>query len=758
LTCCLIIFIFARAELIGGLMPFLPAFYAAGIYKNKKTWPILLISSLAGLWFSNFEHKLMIYLTILVVLSILLLFMKDKKDKHLKVSFVVMIVIFAVKLCFDYFYGLSFYKLINSGFEAVLAATLVPSYIEVNDYIKNPKKKILNKEYLIGLILLVFGLFVGINELYVNGFSISGLLSRYLLLNCSYIFGPGISTPCGVLIGLIPGISSSFNPQLVGIYAFSALLGGLLRKMGRVVVAVGFILGHLLFSVYIVDPWDINIFLLETAVSVVAFLITPNIIINKMNDLLPDNFFWSHENENKEFIVNKLNRLERIFQELSRVFKQYSSEIGEKEEEGINKLLSTTAGKNCRDCPMFGICWQKDVRNTFMYLKEMFKLAKTKTLTSDDIPYEIKKRCQRPHELALTINYIHEAYQINSYWQEKILETKGLVSEQLNSVSTIINNLCDYMLTDSSSEHDKENKIFNRLQDIGINVESVAVSKIKDNNNYEIEIVKEPCCKGKMECEILIKPLVEEIFGQEFAVDRSKCALKKGSLLCSCILIPASCFEISVGFAGAKGAGSMVSGDSYWHTSLKGGKHIIVLSDGMGVGARANKESSAAVQLVQKLLDNGFTAETAIKTVNSILSMRSCEEVFATLDLTIVDLYSGEAEIFKIGASPSFIKRGKAVGLIKSSSLPIGIVDKVEVQSVIKKLRPGDFFIMMTDGVLEANKDLYDKERWMSSILKEMKEEAVKEMAELILKHAAAVIDGPIKDDMSVAVFCLKER
>ncbi len=751
---CLIIFIFAQAELMGNLMPFLPAFYAAVFYKNKKAWPILLISSSAGLWFANLNNKLIIYLTILIVLTILLLFITDKKDKHLKVSLAVMSVIFTVKIIFYYFYDISFYKLINFTFEAVLAGTLVPSYMELINHFELTKKKVLNKEVIIGLILLSFGILVGLNELHINSFSISGLLSRYLLLISSYVFGTGISTPFGVIIGLVPGVSSSFNPQLVGMYAISALLSGLFRKMGKVMVVVGFILGHLLFSVYIVDPWDINIFLIETTISAAAFLITPGNIINKINGLFSDSFYWSHENENKEIIANRLNRLERIFKELSRTFKQYSCDIEEKEDESVNKLLSSIAQKTCKGCPVFGICWQKDVRNTIIYLKEMFDLAKVKkTLSSEDVPYEIKKRCERTHELALTVNYMYDAYQINNYWQEKMLEDKSLIADQLDGVSTLINDLSDHMLTDSSSDQEKEIKIFNELQDMGLNIESVVVSKMGNKKDYEIEIVKEPCCKGKMECETLIRPLVEEIFGEEYTVEKSRCALKNGTLSCSCSLIPASCFKINIGFAGAKGAGNIVSGDSYWHTSLKGGKHIIILSDGMGVGVRANKESSAAVQLVQKLLDNGFGVDTAIKTINSILGMRSCEETFATLDLAIVDMYSGELEVYKIGASPSFIKRGNAVGVIKSSSLPVGIIDKVEVQSVVKKLRPGDFFVMMTDGVLEGNRDLQDKEKWMMSIIREMKEDSVQEMSELILKNALAVVDGPIKDDMSVLLF-----
>lgn len=78
-----------------------------------------------------------------------------------------------------------------------------------------------------------------------------------------------------------------------------------------------------------------------------------------------------------------------------------------------------------------------------------------------------------------------------------------------------------------------------------------------------------------------------------------------------------------------------------------------------GNGQRAQAESSAALKLLRRLLQAGMNEERAVDTVNSILSLRSADEMFATIDLAIVDLNTAEGRFMKIGSTPGFIKRGK---------------------------------------------------------------------------------------------------
>ena len=68
----------------------------------------------------------------------------------------------------------------------------------------------------------------------------------------------------------------------------------------------------------------------------------------------------------------------------------------------------------------------------------------------------------------------------------------------------------------------------------------------------------------------------------------------------------------------------------------------------MGNGVRARTESSAALSMLEQLLQSGIDERLAVKSVNSILLLRSPDEMFATVDLALIDLYTAHATMLKI--------------------------------------------------------------------------------------------------------------
>ena len=59
------------------------------------------------------------------------------------------------------------------------------------------------------------------------------------------------------------------------------------------------------------------------------------------------------------------------------------------------------------------------------------------------------------------------------------------------------------------------------------------------------------------------------------------------------------------------------------------------------------------------------------------------------------------AEIIKIGAAVSFVKRNRKVEVIQCDSLPVGYDAEQKINPVKTKLENGEFLVMVTDGVLE---------------------------------------------------------
>lgn len=211
----------------------------------------------------------------------------------------------------------------------------------------------------------------------------------------------------------------------------------------------------------------------------------------------------------------------------------------------------------------------------------------------------------------------------------------------------------------------------------------------------------------------------------------------------------------SVGVAKANKGGTDVSGDSVAVKDLKNGRVMIALSDGMGAGPAAAGESGAALALVETLMDAGFDREAAVSTVNSVMVARATGEAFATLDLAFVDLSTGDAEFVKIGACPSFIRRGNEVAVVRAQSLPAGIISDIPVETIPRVILPNDMLVMVTDGVLQARKDPNPREPWVASFVSRSRWASSQEMADRILERALAACKGAdkeIRDDMTVVV------
>lgn len=209
-----------------------------------------------------------------------------------------------------------------------------------------------------------------------------------------------------------------------------------------------------------------------------------------------------------------------------------------------------------------------------------------------------------------------------------------------------------------------------------------------------------------------------------------------------------------VGVSKASKSGTLISGDSHLIKMLEGGRLLVAVSDGMGAGPKAALESRATLSLLERLMETGFGSAVAIQTINSILLLRSSEENFATMDLALIDLVSGSAEFIKIGAFPSFLKRGEKVQVIKAASLPVGILNQIEVESASFNLRPGDLLLLATDGLDYARPG---DPNWISDFLIGAPQTEPQVITETLLAKALEAHRGEVPDDMTVVAVRMTE-
>ena len=159
--------------------------------------------------------------------------------------------------------------------------------------------------------------------------------------------------------------------------------------------------------------------------------------------------------------------------------------------------------------------------------------------------------------------------------------------------------------------------------------------------------------------------------------------------------LPAFRLELAVRTRGKEDA----NGDRCLAFSGPECKYFLVLCDGMGTGLGAARESYAAGKLLRQLLGAGFSPDSALESLNSLLALGS-QAAAVTVDLAEIALDTGIVRIFKWGAAPSWLLTRHGSEKIGTATPPPGMGIGGSRMSVAKlSLRRGEVLVLLSDGV-----------------------------------------------------------
>ena len=200
--------------------------------------------------------------------------------------------------------------------------------------------------------------------------------------------------------------------------------------------------------------------------------------------------------------------------------------------------------------------------------------------------------------------------------------------------------------------------------------------------------------------------------------------------------------------------GNKISGDSYIYENFTNGQTFIAISDGMGNGELAHKESSEALKILKCLLSFNIPIKTAIQTLQQLKQHSNANERFFSLDICMIDRERQRATFYKKGATPTFLVRNHQIELINLAQLPVGVMSDQEVDHVTLSLEEDDVLLMCSDGIVEQYPDIKELEQ---VILNQMGK-SPKNIAKNILQATVSKHKGKIKDDMMVLVVEYKRQ
>lgn len=558
--------------------------------------------------------------------------------------------------------------------------------------------------------------------------------------------GAGIGSMVGVCSGLAMDLAMGQAPQYTMAYAFSGLLTGVFWKQGKLFAALTYVLAN---GVMVLWGWESGPelgILYEVFAASIVFMLLPERLLRRVSALLLRERGSAVEIDEKVRAYGK-ERLEctaNAFRELYDGLRTSFRRVAPNDADGSG-IFHRAANKVCVTCALRDHCWQREYPTTMNALNDglpdMLKRGRGK---ADDFPLHFRTKCLNFPLLLATANEELTALRYRRQFQSRARESREAVCRQYGLFARSLDEVARLLEEEPLRDPNREKRVRQRLTALGVEGDCAvwydrAGHLLLEVSGRELDELKKAEETGHLS-RLLSIPLGEPEVQKEGGMTRIRWRQAEPLMAVA-------------GVSARKKEGQTVSGDAGAWFKTEAGSLFVLLCDGMGSGPDAHRESSLAVRLLEKFLRAGMEPEDALNTLNSALALR-CEEEggFTTIDLFCLDLYTGEAGFYKLGAAPTYVRRKGVVSRVAGSALPAGLTVGESGPDVSKmRLEAGDSVILISDGVSSG-----DEDGWIREALAAYDGCDPKSLA-------AALVEGSgeregATDDQTAVVLTVKER
>lgn len=583
----------------------------------------------------------------------------------------------------------------------------------------------------------------------------------------------------GVTIGVVLGIISKSDPMLIAAFALSGMIAGVLNKFGKIGVVVGFLLGNIILTTVANGNVAEIIYIKEILIASIGLLLVPKSLDISITDLVGKTKFLpvSKERmlEENEDTIYKLNSVSETISEISKSYGEAAITTVEDEEiekvkakqkemfidEVLDEMENETNNMLYEDIVNIDNGILSDIYNCVqekenLHVQDIIEIFEEHNsfiagFNDEDIREHVEKDVLQVVKIA---NNAIKINKLNYAWNKRVEDNKKTISIGLDGVSKVISNVAETISQKNIAKFEKEKEeIEILLLQKNIGIYDINITKQK-NGKMVVSLytkVKEDLTDEVAKIQ-KIEAILTKVFNEKMVMLSQKNQMCGEGNKVLQTYVSEDKFTVSIGMSSKTKDNSEVSGDNILKLMLADGKMLLALSDGMGSGKEANKSSQTAIKMIKRLIGSGFEKETALELINTSIAMKSKDEVFSTLDISILDLYSGNIEVLKNGACPTFIKRGKDIKVIHAISLPAGILNSIDSVVFDADIKTGDIIVMCTDGIIDANREAINKEEAFVQFLQNINIENPQKIADIIVKECIDYGYGKATDDMTVIV------
>lgn len=498
---------------------------------------------------------------------------------------------------------------------------------------------------------------------------------------------------CGVITGVILSLGRPDFTHVIAAYALAGLVAGLCPAGARVRAAFAFMLANATITLYLNNSIVTLISLSEVACAGCLFCILPARAAERAAAFLlisPPTRQAGKSARLKQLVLDRLRTAADAFRDAAAAVGSHAPAPSAQPAD-VYAAANDAAEKVCKNCRLSSLCWSSRYNDTADVFNRMARSAAEKgEAHADDLPEYFNSRCLCRDQLLTQFN-LSAAAAARSEPDGGAARSRRILAAQYKTFGSYINNVCGEISKLSRFDENTER----RVRQFFLNIGASKCETLAYRDKYDALCVEVDAALPRMMSERKITAGLSDLCGCELAVESA--GYRDG--VYSYRFCQREKLSLQVASAQRNKAGEDVCGDSFSAFQPARRQKVLALSDGMGSGAQANRVSRLALDVLQRLLECGFEPEDACGLVNDALLLSCAEQSFSTLDLARVNLFSGKADFYKMGAAPTLILRDGKAYEVSCRSLPAGLMDDPRAEHRSCRLREGDVMLMLSDGV-----------------------------------------------------------
>ena len=453
------------------LTPFGLAIFAAAC-SNKIPVSILYIAVLIGTTISfGLNGTLTFLLSSLLFIAMILIFrprlQTPEKSERQKLGIYIAVSAFLVQASKMLFTTFLVYDLIASIMLGIITyifyKIFANSIIVINQY---GIKKAFSIEEVMGASLLVSIALCAFSKLHIFGLSITNIFSIMLVLFLGWKNGMLV----GGTVGIVLGIINSTSPVLVASYAISGMLAGILNKLGKIGVIIGFCIGNAILT-YVATGNTVPIITIrEILIASLGLLLIPKEVkiditeIVNQTKCLPTT---AGVIEEKEKTANKLNSVSDTILQIAKSYDASAKDtLDEAIEDDSKKSFKEEALNNLEDIED-NLLYEDILLNENDILEETYKILEQRGEINTGELINILEKINNyklvaesagtaPEQIVKVLNSTYRINKLNTIWKHKEASNKKVLANQLGGVSKVISSLADDIKTEEKMEENSK--------------------------------------------------------------------------------------------------------------------------------------------------------------------------------------------------------------------------------------------------------------------------------------------------------------